>query len=138
MDNTFKISIEVSFSDTAAALIGKLADTLAAGIAVAANPHLLAETKLSEEAPAAEADPAPAEAPLDMPEEIADPMLAPAPAPKEITDADLREAVMAVKTAGNAAKAKELFKEFGIASSRDCPQDKRAELLNRLNALGNA
>lgn len=86
----------------------------------------------------------------DMPAEICDPKPAPAPvreqAPKhepepepekpgEITDADLREKVKEAKDRRGAKAVRELFSEFGIGSSVECPQGRRSELVARLENL---
>ena len=47
----------------------------------------------------------------------------------------LMNAVKTAKDAGKTDAIRELFAKYGIASSRDCPQDKRRELLADLNAL---
>ena len=66
---------------------------------------------------------------------------APAPAPektsgaKEITDAALRQAVKAAKDQVGGQSVKDLFGEFGIRNSSECPQERRSDLLARLNKL---
>ena len=65
----------------------------------------------------------------------------PAPAPektsgaKEITDAALRQAVKAAKDQVGGQSVKDLFGEFGIRNSSECPQERRSDLLARLNKL---
>ena len=65
---------------------------------------------------------------------------APAPAPektsdKEITDADLRQAVKAAKDKVGTPVVKALFAEFEIPNSSACPQERRGELMDRLEKL---
>ena len=77
----------------------------------------------------------------DMPAEIGDPQPAPVPAPApepepekaaEITDAVLREKVKEAKDRSGAKAVREIFAEFGIGSSVECPQGRRSELVERL------
>lgn len=76
------------------------------------------ETK--EDAPA----PAPAPAPQPEPEK-----------PAEITDEALRALIKEVRTATSPAAVRGLFNEFGIKTSIECPQERRAELVDRLKKL---
>ena len=75
------------------------------------------------------------------PDDAPAPAAAPAPeAPKaparEIANTELFAAVKAAQKRGAAAPAiREIFDEFSIASSRDCPPARRPELLERLNNL---
>ena len=65
----------------------------------------------------------------------------PAPAPEktsgtqEITDAALRLAVKAAKDKVGTDGVKALFSEFEIPNSSACPQERRSELMDRLNKL---
>ena len=64
------------------------------------------------------------------------PQQAPAePEQTEITDAALRKAVKAAKDQVGGQSVKDLFGEFGIRNSSECPQERRSELLDRLNKL---
>lgn len=67
------------------------------------------------------------------------PKSAPAPAAEEpaaaIDNMVLMNAVKDAKERGKADGIRALFAQYGIASSRDCPQDKRQDLLTALNAL---
>ena len=67
------------------------------------------------------------------------PKSAPAPAAEEpvapIDNMVLMNAVKDAKERGKADGIRALFAQYGIASSRDCPQDKRKDLLTALNAL---
>lgn len=62
---------------------------------------------------------------------------APAPAKKTPTEDDARQAVKAARTRGVSAKAiKDFMKEgFDIASSVECPPERRQELIDGLNNL---
>lgn len=67
---------------------------------------------------------------------------APAPAPAEedlpISDEELRQVVFAARKAkpGNPQEIKNvIFPEFGIKTSMECPMERRAELVARLNKL---
>jgi len=66
---------------------------------------------------------------------------APAPAPEnnsgseEITDAQLREVVKAAKGRTDAKAVKAVFAEMGIANSTECPQERRSELVAKLENL---
>ena len=65
----------------------------------------------------------------------------PAPAPEknsgtqEITDATLRLAVKAAKDKVGTDGVKALFSEIEIPNSSVCPQERRSELMDRLNKL---
>lgn len=64
------------------------------------------------------------------------PQAEPAPEAEEPVDnMTLMNAVKAAKDAGKADAIRELFAKYGIASSRDCPQEKRRDLLKDLNSL---
>ena len=59
----------------------------------------------------------------------------PAPEEKEITDAVLRQAVKAAKDKVGTPVVKALFAEFEIPNSSACPQERRGELMDRLEKL---
>lgn len=62
----------------------------------------------------------------------------PESAPEPVAPIDnmvLMNAVKDAKDRGKADDIRALFGKYGIASSRDCPQDKRKALLGELNAL---
>jgi outer membrane biosynthesis protein TonB len=83
-------------------------------------------------------EPKPETAPEPVPEEkpAPAPQQDPAPAPeKEITDADLRQAVKAAKDKVGTPVVKALFAEFEIPNSSACPQERRGELMDRLEKL---
>ena len=72
------------------------------------------------------------------PEEKAAPAASKAPASSEqaeITDERLRKAVKAAKDKVGGPSVKSLFGEFGIRNSSECPQERRSDLLARLNQL---
>lgn len=91
----------------------------------APQPKAEAVEAPKEEAPALAADD-------DLP-----PDNAPAPAKKTPTEDDARQAVKAARTRGVSAKAiKDFMKEgFDIASSVECPAERRQELIDGLNNL---
>ena len=78
----------------------------------------------TEQSPAREekAAPVPQQAPAESEQE-------------EITDAALRKAVKAAKDQVGGQSVKDLFGEFGIRNSSECPQERRSDLLARLNKL---
>jgi hypothetical protein len=61
-----------------------------------------------------------------------------APVPAEIPDLTLFEAVKAAQKERKVAPAtvRKVFAEFGIETSSQCPQERRAELLQRISLLG--
>jgi hypothetical protein len=60
----------------------------------------------------------------DMPVEVA-----------EISDEELRALVKKAKNASSPTDVRAVFAEFGIRTSIDCPQERRADLVARLNKL---
>jgi hypothetical protein len=52
-----------------------------------------------------------------------------------ITDADLRQAVKAAKDKAGAKPVREIFAAMGIASSVDCPAERRSELMAALQNI---
>lgn len=96
----------------------------------AARPAKPAEKPVEEPKPETVQFPAPAEKAAPAPQQ------APAaPAQKEISDADLRLAVKAAKDKVGTDGVKALFHEFEIPNSSACPQERRSELMDRLNKL---
>ena len=62
----------------------------------------------------------------------------PAPAPEkaeEISDEQLRQVIKSVRDKSTPAAVREIFAEFGIKTSIECPQERRPELVARLNKL---
>ena len=92
-------------------------------------------------APAPETKEAPEQKPEPEPEKPESAEAAPAPAQEEkkvYEDEELREIVHAVRSAkpGNPQIIRnEIFPEFGIKTSIECPMERRAELVARLKEL---
>lgn len=84
------------------------------------------ETKPEPRKPEVKGDPDPAPAPEPEPEPEK---------PAEITDEALRALIKEVRTATSPAAVRGLFNEFGIKTSIECPQERRAELVARLKKL---
>ena len=96
----------------------------------AARPAKPAEKPVEEPKPETVQSPTPAEKAAPAPQQ------APAaPVQKEISDADLRLAVKAAKDKVGTDGVKALFHEFEIPNSSECPQERRSELMDRLNKL---
>lgn len=143
-----KINIEVNLGEATLTLLKAFAPGAAGHPTNEATktespaPQLVKPTEKCEEpapAPASETQPAPAEAPAsalaaddDLP-----PDDAPAPAKKTPTEDDARQAVKAARSRGVTAKTiKDFMKEtFDIASSVECPAERRQELIDGLNKL---
>lgn len=130
-----KIQIEVSLSE--ATLSGLKEIILAATMPSLVGKIDLQEviSQASQEEKKEQAEPAPvkkAEAPKPAKKEAENP----APA-EEVSELQLFEAVKAAqKVRGIAPKTvREVFKEFGISASSECPAERRKELLDRINAL---
>lgn len=120
MEATVNVNVKVSLEEATFQKIAQLLGGRPAGVEARpamgprpAVPEKSAESPKPESAPAPEA-PA-AEAPID--------------------NMVLMNATKAAKERGQADAIRALFAKYGIASSRECPQDKRAELLRELNAL---
>lgn len=102
------------------------------------NPQLETKRKAKKAEPAPEPE-APAQDPT--PTHADDDNLPPddAPAPKKATptEDDARQAVKAARERGVPAKTIKAFMKdsFGIASSVECPEDRRQELIDGLNKL---
>ena len=132
-----KINVEVNLGEATLAVLKTIFDT----------PHNLvanigATTKVEKPQPAPEPQPKPvmgadpigtgAEDDDDLP-----PNDAPDPVRETPTEDDARQAVKAARGRGVPAKAIKDFmqKEFNIASSVECPAERRQELINGLNNL---
>ena len=120
MEATVNVNVKVSLEEATFQKIAQLLGGRPAGVEARpamgprpAVPEKPAETPKPESAPAPEA-PA-AEAPID--------------------NMVLMNATKAAKDRGQADAIRALFAKYGIASSRECPQDKRKALLGELNAL---
>lgn len=120
MEATVNVNVKVSLEEATFQKIAQLLGGRPAGVEARpamgprpAVPEKPAETPKPESAPEPEA-PA-AEAPID--------------------NMVLMNATKAAKERGQADAIRALFAKYGIASSRECPQDKRKALLSDLNAL---
>ena len=110
MEPIFTIGLKIELSQETLAAINGLADAIR-GARPAGSP-----------APKAQAAPAP------KPE--------PAPeTPSVITDEDLRALIKETRTRTSPQAVRALFNEFGIKTSIECPDDRRPELVRKLNAL---
>ena len=133
-----KVQITLDLSERALSAIEGLAAAISApalAAAPASTPRRRAtkpvETKEAPAAPEAQAaQPAP------EPEAAA---AAPAPAPAvedlPITDDELRQIVKEARDRTSFPAVRGLFNEFGIKASIECPMERRAELVDRLNKL---
>ena len=109
MEPIFTIGLKIELSQETLAAINGLADAIRG-----ARP--------ADAAPKAQAAPAPK------------PELAPE-APSVITDEDLRALIKETRTRTSPQAVRALFNEFGIKTSIECPDDRRPELVRKLNAL---
>lgn len=143
-----KINIEVEVGlkqttiDTIRQLFGAQIVAQPAAEAPAPKDEPKRKAKKEPEAPApqpkTEAVEAPKEeAPAPAADDDLPPDDAPAPVKKTPTEDDARQAVKAARTRGVSAKAiKDFMKEgFDIASSIECPAERRQELIDGLNKL---
>ena len=147
-----KINIEVNLGEATLAALGRLL-TAAQNAPVAAQTAPVVETpapapkkakkaKKAAETPQPEPTPAPAPEPVVEEEPVEDlpPDDAPDPAPKKTaapTEADARQAVKDARSRGVSAKVvRDYMQEnFGIASSVECPEERRQELIDGLATL---
>lgn len=130
-----KINIEVALSQPTLAVLEKLIGAPAVKTPTAAPEEAPKETKKEKNAQTA---PQPDLQPAPVVEDDDDLPPADAPTPKKMpTEADARQAVKAAKDRGVTAKAIRSYMQetFGIASSVDCPEERRQELIDGLNAL---
>ena len=81
---------------------------------VETKPAIAPQTKAPEEAPVVELAP-------DEPEQI--------------SDEQLRQVIKSVRDKSTPAAVREIFAEFGIKTSIECPMERRPELVERLNKL---
>jgi hypothetical protein len=144
----FKIQIEVGFNRETLDVLRQFAPDMPAEVCNCSAHHDLkteveeivvdflrrlqdhAKKPVEEPKPETVQSPTPEENPAPAPQQ------APAPAPeKEITDADLRQAVKAAKDKVGTPVVKALFAEFEIPNSSACPQERRGELMDRLEKL---
>lgn len=141
-----KINIEVGFNAASLEVLSRLVDALKTNASATAAPAPSAPKKPAKPTPQPEpekpktigADPigTGAEDVDDLPPDDA-PDPAPKPEPKTPTEADARAAVKATLDRGVTSKAiREFMKNtFGIASSVECPAERRAELIEGLKKL---
>lgn len=115
-----KINITVEFGQKTADLLRSLLKSDAPATAAVQEP----KRPVSSDSPT----PAPASEP-DMPDFTAE------ESAKEITDADLRQIVKEAKDRAGAKPIRAVFAEMGIASSVECPQERRSELVAKLKKL---
>lgn len=142
-----KINFEVSLSEatlnglkeilltaTVPALVGKFPPHVVTEVIKESLKACKPDCEAGEETVKAEAEatPAPEEKPAKTPKKQQK-----AEAPKEIADLELFEAVKAAQKSRGVAPdtVRGVFKEFGITTSSECPQERRAELMERINAL---
>lgn len=133
-----KINFEVSLSEaTITALKDLMVSATLPSLIQAVPPKAVADMAeaMKQAVSTAQAEPQPpkkAEAPKPSKKEAENPTPA-----EDVSELQLFEAVKAAqKVRGVAPKTvREVFKEFGIASSSECPAERRKELLDRINAL---
>ena len=135
-----KIQIEVNLGEATLDIIKTLAGApgriseVAKQEAPEPQPKKATEKK-AKPAPAPVAEPAPAEPVMEdlPPDDAPDP----APAKPTPTEDDARQAVKNARSRGVTAKAiKDYMKEsFNIATSVECPAERRQELIDGLNGL---
>lgn len=115
MEATVNVNVKVSLEEATIQKIAAIFSPRPEGVAVrpALGPR-----------PAAPEKPAEAPKPESAPEPVA-----------PIDNMVLMNAVKDAKDRGKADDIRALFGKYGIASSRDCPQDQRKALLGELNAL---
>ena len=145
-----KINIEVNLGEATLAALDRLftashsapAETPAAPQATAPAPAPAPKkAKKAAEMPQPEPAPAPEPAVDEEPVEDLPPDDAPDPQPKKAapapTEADARQAVKSARDRGVSAKVIREYMQtsFGIASSVECPEDRRQELIDGLAKL---
>lgn len=146
MDINIKVTVDLS--DRAANLLRQFAPDLPDEVCrCSAHPDLKTEVeeivvdfldrlKKHAEKPVEGPKPETGQSPVREEKAAPAPQQAPAePEQTEITDAALRKAVKAAKDQVGGQSVKDLFGEFGIRNSSECPQERRSELLDRLNKL---
>lgn len=137
--NSFKIEVEVNLGQATLEALATLASALSAPSASVGKSQTV-ETKADAPAPQPKAAPAPQPDPVplkddeDLPAGNEPEAPAPKPAPSE---SDARNAVQAARKRGvSAAAIKAYMKEtFNIATSVECPAERRQELIDGLAKL---
>ena len=146
MSNSFTLNIQFSLSPESLDLLRRLipAEDLPEHTCCSGNDF---EARVTDivigviEQLSKHAHPEKTSGPAEEPKPQAPAEPAPAPAPEktsgaeEITDAQLREVVKAAKGRTDAKAVKAVFAEMGIANSTECPQERRSELVSRLENL---
>ena len=126
-----KINVEVNLGEATLTVLKNIFNT-----SLVQAPTTEATKK--REKPQTEPAPAPQpEAPATVEDDDLPPNDAPDPVRETPTEDDARQAVKAARGRGVPAKAIKDFmqKEFNIASSVECPAERRQELINGLNNL---
>jgi len=125
------ITVTLDASDKLAGLVQALVASKPEAPAAKPEPKR-PETKPEPRKPEVKADPAPAK-----PAEDPKPEEAPAePETKEISDSELRVFIKGIRDQVGSNKAIwDVFADFGIKTSIECPMERRAELMERLNKL---
>lgn len=126
-----KINITVTL-DASDKLLGAIQSLTGGRAQAPATPA----TKPAPAKPETKPEPRKPETKEDAPAPAPDPAPQPEPEkPAEITDEALRALIKEVRTATSPAAVRGLFNEFGIKTSIECPQERRAELVDRLKKL---
>ena len=113
----FTINVKVGLEESTIQSLGRIFTTCIGG-ARPAQPQAPAPVEVRTA-------PQPA-APAPVPE---------APAPAAVDNMTLMNAVKAAKDKSGIDAVRALFAKYGIQASRDCPAEKRPDLLSELNAL---
>lgn len=92
----------------------------------------LPETPATKQKDNAKAVKAPAQVVTAPAETVA----APAETVAEVSDEVLRQAVREAKSRASVPEIREVFRQFGIEASSECPSERRAELKKSLDQLG--
>lgn len=138
---TINFNVNVRLEEATMALIEKVVYASAAAKVCAAKPDEVKNLCDALHEPEAEAAPVQSAKPQQS-ETESEAAEAPAPEPVQAPAEDVDPELLfkAVRSAQRerhvaAQSIKSLYKEFGIESTKDCPAERRAELLSRLNAL---
>ena len=76
------------------------------------------------------------ETPATKQKDNAKAVAAPAETVAEVSDEMLRQAVREAKSRASVPEIREVFKQFGIEASSECPSERREELKKSLDQLG--
>lgn len=127
----FNVNVNVKF-DATPALVGAVS-TLAAALGGKADSPQVQKIVVTDGPIAIVPAQAPVQTSAEVP--VTDAPTVSVPATSDIADTVVREAVAAQAKEGKKAEIKALLSEFGVKSSPELPQDRRAEFIQRLNAL---